>query len=467
MSRDPMPEMPPEAVLRSMFAQSAMALVTTDPRQDGNPIIYANPAFERLTGYHAAEAVGQNMDLLLGPDTDPDTARKLQEAVRDGLLAEFEILHYRRDGTTFWDALRMAPVHDENGELTHFIGSLWDVTDRHQTISALTGRGHVSNQAMQSAIDRARALEFALDQAKDSVMMTEFHPIEEPGPRIIWVSKGFEVMTGYTSEEVIGRTPRFLQGPATDRAVLDELRRSLASGEGHEKVRTINYRKDGQPFWIEWSVSPIHNTDGTPTAWLAVQRDVTDQVRQQEERERLLAELDHRVRNLFSTVQVIIRGAEDGDGSSEGLRRRVLYQLQALSSAHDLVFRNPERQASITEIVPAVLAPFDPDASLISREGGSVILDPKQSVNAAIILYELSVLSSERGALSKNAEVALSWELEDDELRITWREAGRPPEPSRFGFSLVKTFVRASSWDDAGIDENEDGFIVRLSLAAK
>jgi PAS domain S-box-containing protein len=467
MSRDQNTEAPPAHLLEAMFAHSRAAMIATDPHRDDNPIIFCNPAFSELTGYSREEVIGRNCRFLQGEKTDRGVVDAIRRAVEEEEAGSFELLNYRKDGTPFWNALHLSPVHDDDGKLLYHVGSQWDVTERRGGVDALTGRGRLSDGALREAIDRARALEFALDQAKDSVLMTEYAPLDEPGPRITWVSKGFETMTGYSAEEVIGRSPRFMQGPETDRDTLDRLRASLEEGRSHAKVRSINYRKNGEPFWIEWSVSPIENASGEPTAWLAVQRDVTDEVRQQEERERLIAELDHRVRNLFSTVQVMTRGADDGDGTAEGLRRRLIYQLQALSSAHELVFRDPEREASIADIVPAVLAPFDPDEKRIERTGEDGILDPKQSVNAAIILYELAALSSERGALSKGDPVRLSWHIEDEELRMVWKENAPAPEPSRFGFSLVRTFVRASSWRDAGVDEDESSFTVRLSLAAK
>ncbi len=85
-------------------------------------------------------------------------------------------------------------------------------------------------------------------------------------------------MTGWTREEVIGRTPAILQGEETDRQVTARLRRALEAGRTFEG-RTINYRKDGRPFHIEWRTSPIRNEKGEVTHYLAIQRDVTAQVR--------------------------------------------------------------------------------------------------------------------------------------------------------------------------------------------
>jgi len=443
-----------------------MAMIATDPHQADNPIVFANDAFLKLTGYGLDEVVGRNCRFLQGPDTDQDVVAKLRKVIDEQTFGYVEIINYKKDGTPFWNALHISPVYDDDGHLTHFFGSQWDITAQRKAVEAMSGDVRLTDDRLQNAIDRTRELEFALNQANDSVLMTEYAPLDEPGPRITWVSKGFERMTGYAPEEVIGQTPRILQGPQSDRKALAALKESLFAGKGHEHTRTVNYKKDGTPFFVEWSVSPTFNDKGEPTSWLAVQRDVSAAVAAEDERERLIRELDHRVRNLFSTVQVITRGAGDGDGTAEGLRSRLLYQLQALASAHDLVFRDASQQAPMSAVVDAVLEPFDPDKTMIVREGSEGKFAAKQAVNAAIILYELALLSSERGALQAKTPTRLSWELAGDELRMTWAEPAELPDPTQFGFGLVRTFVQSSKWDQAGVEEVAGGFVVRLGLRA-
>ena len=86
----------------------------------------------------------------------------------------------------------------------------------------------------------------AIQSAKDSIVITD-DQLDEPGPAIVYVNAAFTAMTGYTAEEVIGKNPRFLQGPETDRQVLDNIRHSLSNDEVfHGKA--VNYRKDGSTF---------------------------------------------------------------------------------------------------------------------------------------------------------------------------------------------------------------------------
>lgn len=92
-------------------------------------------------------------------------------------------------------------------------------------------------------------LRAVVNNANDAILVTEAAPIDEPGPRIVYVNEAFSRMTGYTAEEVLGKTPRILQGPETERARLDELRASLEKWEP-VRVEVLNYRKDGTEFWV-------------------------------------------------------------------------------------------------------------------------------------------------------------------------------------------------------------------------
>ncbi|MEX2363878.1 MAG: PAS domain S-box protein [Balneolaceae bacterium] len=117
-------------------------------------------------------------------------------------------------------------------------------------------------------------LEQATRTDYDSILITDLN-LDKPGPKIVYVNEGFTEMTGYTKEEVLGKTPRILQGEKTDRFVLDRLVNRLTHGEaffGH----TINYKKDGSEFVNQWDIHPLTNKEGEVTHWVSYQRDITD-----------------------------------------------------------------------------------------------------------------------------------------------------------------------------------------------
>ena len=115
-----------EAFLASIH-HTPIATVITDPRRPDNPIVAVNDAFSRLTGYSEAEIVGRNCRFLAGPETDDRARGELARAVSTGLPILVELTNYRKDGSMFRNAVMIAPVRDEAGNLAYFIGSQMDV----------------------------------------------------------------------------------------------------------------------------------------------------------------------------------------------------------------------------------------------------------------------------------------------------------------------------------------------------
>jgi PAS domain S-box-containing protein len=140
-------------------------------------------------------------------------------------------------------------------------------------------KGFISTGA-QTGVPRdemLRLLTSAVVQSKEAVLITDAQ-LEAPGPRVVFINPAFVAMAGYTADEMIGRTPRILQGPRTDPAVLDRLRRNLAQGEPFEG-ETFNYRKDGTEYIVQWQIAPIRDPGGPITHFVSVQRDVTERRR--------------------------------------------------------------------------------------------------------------------------------------------------------------------------------------------
>ena len=107
-----------------------MPMVITDPRQHDNPIIFVNEAFQSLTGYGREEIIGRNCRFLQGPGTDPASVDRLRDAIRNRTDIQVDLLNYRRDGSTFWNALYLSPTRADNGEVQFFFASQLNVGDR-------------------------------------------------------------------------------------------------------------------------------------------------------------------------------------------------------------------------------------------------------------------------------------------------------------------------------------------------
>jgi PAS domain S-box-containing protein len=115
-----------------------------------------------------------------------------------------------------------------------------------------------------------------IEAAAESILITTAD-LDAPGPTIVYVNPAFERMTGWSSSEVLGKSPRKFQGPKTDLRVFSDLREKLLSKRLWEG-QTINYRKDGSEFWMEWSIMPLKNERGKVYQYVAIQRDVSARV---------------------------------------------------------------------------------------------------------------------------------------------------------------------------------------------
>lgn len=107
-----------------------VGIVLSDPHQDDNPLIYVNETFTQLTGYDRAEILGRNCRFLQGPATAAEPVERMREAITNEQPVTVEIRNYRKDGTSFWNEVTIAPIHDEDGSVRHFVGFQSDVTDR-------------------------------------------------------------------------------------------------------------------------------------------------------------------------------------------------------------------------------------------------------------------------------------------------------------------------------------------------
>ncbi len=114
----------------AVLNQSADGVLVTDQRQPGHPIVYANAAFARLTGYDTTEILGRNCRFLQNDDRAQSQIADMRSAISEGTAKTVVLRNYRRDGSAFWNEVRLAPLSDPDGNIGHYIGFQRDVTDR-------------------------------------------------------------------------------------------------------------------------------------------------------------------------------------------------------------------------------------------------------------------------------------------------------------------------------------------------
>ncbi len=226
-----------------------------------NNTLYWGDVFYEVFGYNKADKRVLTIefweDAIHPNDFDKinDITLKLLEGTES--LCETHYQLRKADGTYCHVIDRGYIIRDKRGKAVRMVGSVRDISARKAEETQL------------------KLLESVITHGNDAVLITEAEPFDEPGPKILYVNEAFTRLSGYTAEEVIGKTPRMLQGPATDMAELRKLGAALRKWESYE-ITTINYKKNGQPYWINFTVNPVADESGWYTHWVAIERDVTE-----------------------------------------------------------------------------------------------------------------------------------------------------------------------------------------------
>jgi PAS domain S-box-containing protein len=231
-----------------------------------------NPAAERMFGYAATEIIGQSVTILFPPDRLHEEGDILARIKAGERVDHFETVRIRKDGLPIEISATLSPIRDPQGAVIGVSNILRDIGNR------------------KHAEQRLALLDICIANLNDIVLVTEASPLDEPGPRIVFVNEAFERLTGYTAAEAIGRSPRFLQSERTDRRVLDEIRQALVEQKPIRR-QIINHGKDGTDYWLDIDIVPIFDTTGKCTHFAAIERDNTEQTQAQlqiAERTRLL-----------------------------------------------------------------------------------------------------------------------------------------------------------------------------------
>jgi len=242
--------------LATTLASLTEAFITLDR---AGRVTFMNAESEAALHLQGTQLLGRTLWEALGQTDDDRLRPKLLEALSSNTMMEMEIFHA---GPDRWLELRAHPF--EEGLAVY----LRDVTGRRQSQ------------------EQQLLLQTSISRLNDIVLITEAGAVDEPGPRIVFVNEAFERQTGYSPGEALGRSPRLLQGPRTQRAELDRIRLALEQARP-VRAELINYKKNGEEFWLELDIVPVDYFNRGLTHWVAVARDITARKAAEEEIEHL------------------------------------------------------------------------------------------------------------------------------------------------------------------------------------
>jgi PAS domain S-box-containing protein len=170
-------------------------------------------------------------------------------------------------------------LKDENGKAIRMIGAIQDITKQKEEEL------------------RLKLLETVIVQTKDSIIITEADFNKRQLPKTVYVNPAFSVMTGYEPNEIIGQSPDILKGPNSD---INDIKKIIKAIQNKEEslIEMISYRKNREQFWLRFSMIPIYNSENEISHWVSIQRDVSDEKKQEKEKEQLIRELTKNNKDL-------------------------------------------------------------------------------------------------------------------------------------------------------------------------
>jgi PAS domain S-box-containing protein len=150
-----------EELKQRAIDEAPVGITIADPDLPDNPMVYVNESYMEMTGYDRSEALGRNCRFLQGTGSDPDTVAAMREAIAAEEPVSVELVNYRKDGSSFWNRVDIAPIHDEAGEVTHFVGFQTDITARKRAEAAARRYATAASresERLERLIDRTEGL---------------------------------------------------------------------------------------------------------------------------------------------------------------------------------------------------------------------------------------------------------------------------------------------------------------------
>lgn len=237
-------------------------------------------------------------------------------------------------------------------------------------------------------------LQAAVEASGEAVVITT--PAAE-SYRILYVNPAFSRMTGYQPEEVIGRTPRLLQGPETEPEVLERMHAALVAGQMFQG-RATNYRKDGSSYMVEWLITPIKDAAGEITHWVSAQRDVSAEHEAEAQQQLMVRELHHRVKNTLTTVQAVM------SATMREFQKAFAGRFASLAQTDALLTEDRSQAVIFLDLLRAELQPYENGSQKrITLQGPPTVLPSALAVPIGMAVHELTTNAAKYGALARMA----------------------------------------------------------------
>ncbi|MFZ4057295.1 MAG: PAS domain S-box protein [Ferruginibacter sp.] len=231
--------------------------------------LYYSEVYQKLFGHKISFLLQQQQSILeslIYKDDRERVVASLNEAIENGSADwQCEYRFKKADKSYAFVLNKGILLKNAKGKVYRIIGALQDISLQKKEEQEL------------------KLFESVITNATDSIMITDAKIHSGKGPRMVYVNDAFLKMTHYTKAEVMGKSPRMFQGPLSDRSALSKMKSAIVNKE-HCDIETVNYTKEGEPYWVSFSVVPLLDNNGNTTHYISIQRDITERKKQEFDR---------------------------------------------------------------------------------------------------------------------------------------------------------------------------------------
>jgi PAS domain S-box-containing protein len=442
-----------EARYRALYDDNPSMYFTVEP---SGTVLSVNRFGARQLGYTPAELVGQSVFKAMHEEDREAARRHLAScAASPETVATTELRKLHRDGSIIWVRETARAISVSAGQQMVVLVVCEDITKRKKAELALAERN------IQLALAGKAALvgSYAYDTATE----------------IMQISEGYAAIHGFPEGTTEIRRSECLAGVhPDDMKRLAHLRDDASRASAHEyglEYRIVRPR--GEVRWVEARGFVSCNVGGCPQRVVGVNIDITERKRVEEQQERLVAELDHRVKNVLATVQAVAAQTMRASSSMERFVAAFDGRIRSMGSTHELLSRRRWADIPLTELVKRELAPYTAHNNT-EIDGPDVMLSAEAAQSMAMVLHELVTNAAKYGALStRDGRASVSWRLlQDGEadagLCFEWQETGGPiVQPTvrpGYGIEVIRGLLPHELGGKVDLAFASDGIRCRLDV---
>jgi len=416
-------------------------------------VTYWNRYAERLYGWRAEEAVGQNIiDLIVASEASRE---EILTHLRKGESWSAEIIVHRKDASTLPVQVTRSPIYDNEGRLIGIVGISADITTRKRTEAALAH----SEQRLRIAQQAGGVGTFEWDLRTGEVTVSDEFCL-------LWGMRPHKSLRAGVFSEFVH---------PEDRALLaSDPNRPLEETVGYTEYR-IRRQDTREERWLARRGEIIRDEAGRPIRVIGASYDITERKLSEERQRLLMGELAHRVKNTLAMVQAIATQTMRNAASLEDARDTFAARLANLAHAHDTLMQENWASAGIQSVVAGAMQAHN-HRGHIAWSGPDLNLGPSAALALSLALHELGTNATKYGALSvPEGRVEITWEAvegsEGSHFHFRWQERGgprvTPPTRKGFGSRLIERGLSGSLGGDVRISYDPTGvaMIVEAPLA--